>query len=323
MSASARRTELTATVCVCAYTMDRWDVLGATIQACLEQMRDGDELILVADHAPRLQEAAAARFPQARVIPNTHARGLSGARNSAVRASSTDVLVFLDDDAVPCAGWLDELLEPYAAPQVVGVGGWVQPAWPDKAPSWLPPEFLWVVGCSYEGLPKQRAPIRNPIGANMSFRSAVFAQVGLFSESLGRVGTLPVGCEETELGIRVGRHYGPDAILHQPSACVEHRVTPVRSQRRYFYQRCWSEGRSKAAVSRSVGRDRALASERSYVTRTLPAALARELRSASRGNTDALARAATIPLGALVSAVAYFSYSRALRSPHLRPRSAG
>jgi glycosyltransferase involved in cell wall biosynthesis len=309
---------LTVSVAICAYTQDRWGVLVDAVEATLAQLGDGDELILVADHAPELLAVASDRFPQVRVMANEHSHGLSGARNTAVLASSRDVVAFLDDDAVPTDGWLDALLAPYVDPNIVGVGGIVEPVWPSVSPAWLPPEFLWVVGCSYVGLPDTVAPIRNPIGANMSFRRDVFDQVGLFSEALGRVGTLPVGCEETELGIRVGARYGPRAILHQPASRVSHHMTPGRAVVGYFYSRCWSEGRSKAVVSRLAGRSDGLSSERRYVTRTLPGALRRELLSAACGDRHALARGLNVAAGTLVTAGGYMRYSRALSAARVR-----
>jgi glycosyltransferase involved in cell wall biosynthesis len=315
---SARPTNLTVSVAICAYTEDRWEVLLRAVEAALVQLRDGDELILVADHAPELFAALSERFPDVRVLSNAYMQGLSGARNTAVLASSCDVVVFLDDDAVPTDGWLDALLVLYADPRIAGVGGIVDPVWPAESPAWLPPEFLWVVGCSYVGLPEAVGPIRNPIGANMSFRREVFGNVGLFSESLGRVGTLPLGCEETELGIRVGIHYGAGAILHQPASRVDHYMTAGRADVRYFYRRCWSEGRSKAAVSRLAGRSNGLSSERRYVTRTLPWAVVRNLLTAVHGDRNALARALNVAVGTLVTAAGYACYRRAFSAARLR-----
>ena len=40
-----------------------------------------------------------------------------------------------------------------------------------RTPAWFPPEFAWVVGCSlHRAADARRAEVRNPIGANMSFR---------------------------------------------------------------------------------------------------------------------------------------------------------
>ena len=51
---------------------------------------------------------------------------------------------------------------------------------------------------------------------------------------------------------------------------VHHLVPPERARWRYFRQRCWSEGLSKAEVARLAGPRRALQSENQYVTRTIP-----------------------------------------------------
>src|SRR5262249_50781763 len=152
--------------------------------------------------------------------------------------------------------------------EVVAVGGRVVPRWDAGRPAWFPEEFDWVVGCTYAGHPAE-GPIRNVIGANMSFRREVFAELGGFDDRVGRLGALPSGCEETELCIRV-RQRRPEAVIwYVPGALVEHRVRPERATRSYFRQRCIAEGGSKTRVAKLVGARDGLSSERSYATRTL------------------------------------------------------
>ena len=186
-----------------------------------------------------------------------------------------------------------------------GVGGRVLPNWETGAPGWFPDEFLWVVGCSYRGLPEEQAEIRNPIGANMAFRRTLMTDVGGFREEVGRVGAIPVGCEETELSIQVRRR--GHRILYAPDALVSHLVTADRTRWHYFWTRCLNEGRSKAAVARLTGADEALESERAYATRTLPAGTLRRLRRAGTGprRVDALLGAAAIVIGLVVTGFGY------------------
>jgi glycosyltransferase involved in cell wall biosynthesis len=287
-------------VVICAYTDRRWDVLVEAIEHVQAQVNAADEILIVIDHSPELLERVRERFPHLEVLENVHQNGLSGARNTGVARASRDVVVFLDDDAIPEPAWLQTLRQSYSEPRIIGVGGLVSPSWPDVAPSWMPDEFLWVVGCSYAGLPESISPIRNPIGANMSFRHEVFASVGGFSESLGRVGTLPVGCEETE--------------LHQPAAIVDHHISPDRTTLSYFVKRCWSEGLSKAAVTRLAEQSGSLATERSYVTKTVIPAVWRELNSARRGGRGAWGRAAVLILGTAVTGASYVLHSLRVRS---------
>ena len=137
--------------------------------------------------------------------------------------------------------------------------------------------FLWVVGCSYEGLPRVKADIRNPLGCAMGFRRSALELVGGFSGAVGRVGTHPVGCEETELAIRVRQAAPQSRVVMEPAAIVHHRVSEPRLRVRYFLQRCYWEGVSKAVVAKAVGAGDALESERAYTTRVLPRAFGRGL----------------------------------------------
>ena len=294
-----------ASVVVCAYTERRWDILREAIVAALAQRPAPSEVLVVVDHNDTLRERCEAELPPGvRVLANEGGRGLSGARNTGVRHAAHGVVVFLDDDAVPEEGWLRELLEPYDDPLVVGVGGKALPRWSTEPPGWLPAEFLWTVGCSYRGLPTSPAPVRTPIGANMSFRRSVF-DAGGFTEGIGRLGTTPLGCEETELSIRIRQSASRAVILYAPSALVRHLVPPERLTLAYFVSRCWAEGLSKALVSAQVGAEDALASERAYTLRTLPSGVLRGIQGAVRGDRWALARAAAIVAGLVVTSAGY------------------
>ncbi|MGN6577432.1 MAG: glycosyltransferase, partial [Nocardioides sp.] len=243
-----------------------------------------------------------------RVLANERTKGLSGARNTGCGAARGDVVAFLDDDAAAMPGWLAAHTRHYADPRVMGVGGQVTAAWESGRPGWFPGEFDWVVGCSYVGLPRSTAEIRNPIGANMSFRRDLVLAVGGFSEALGRVGTRPAGCEETELSIHAARLVPWGRVVHDPAAVVHHHVPDVRSRWPYFRRRCWSEGRSKAVV-RSLSDPRAgLSTERRYVRRALPAGLGHHLATAVReGEGAAALRASAILAGLTITTAGYLS----------------
>ena len=268
----------TLTVIVCAFTTDRWDDVRAAIDSLSRQTHRPEQVLLVIDHCPPLFERARGEFAGVQVLRSTGEKGLSGARNTGVRAATGDVVAFLDDDAVADREWAERLLAPYADPDIIGVGGCAQPSWDEPRPRWFPREFDWVVGCSYRGLPRIPAQVRNFIGANMSFRRDVLMRLDGFRPDLGRIGTRPLGGEETELCIRAADAFGGSLLLYDPSAVVHHRVRAERGRWRYFRARCYAEGLSKAAVSRHAGAGQALASERTYLRRTIPSAFLRPLR---------------------------------------------
>ncbi|MFH9706602.1 glycosyltransferase family 2 protein [Streptomyces luteogriseus] len=300
-------------VVVCAYTLDRWEDLQAAITSVQSQRRAPDDVVLVVDHCPELQRLATRMLHGVRVLPNRHRKGLSGARNTGVEAAVGDVVAFLDDDATAHPSWAARLLADYGDPRVAGVGGLVVPWWETERPAWFPPEFDWVVGCSYRGLPEEPAPVRNFIGANMSFRREALRAAGGFRTDLGRVGTRPLGCEETELCLRI-RSRRPDAVLlYDPSAAVRHRVPAARATWSYFRSRCYAEGLSKALVARYTQGAAALSSERAYLTSTIPHAYREALRP-GRPTPAHTVLALTIGVGATAAGYAVGSV-RARRSP--------
>jgi glucosyl-dolichyl phosphate glucuronosyltransferase len=285
---------VSATVVICVYTEKRWDDITEAVESVAAQDVPAAETLVVVDHNPVLLSRALEEFgPRGvRVLPNAHRQGLSGARNTAVAEATGDVLVFLDDDARARQGWLGALLAPYCDPTVAAVGGVAHPRWPTNRPRVLPGaapydpnatgELDWIVGCTYTGQPTFQTEVRNLMGCNMSFRREVFARVGGFAEDIGRIGKNPLGCEETELCIRARQAYqraGEEIrIVFEPAAAVDHRVSDDRVEWAYLRRRSWAEGLSKAAVSKLVGSEDALSTERSYVAKVLPAAVLRELK---------------------------------------------
>ncbi|HEV2790126.1 MAG TPA: glycosyltransferase, partial [Solirubrobacterales bacterium] len=305
----------TISVVICAYTRERLGVLGDALASLRAQTLPPHEVVLVIDHAPELLEEARGLWPDVEIVPNREQQGLSGARNSGVAEATGEVVAFLDDDAIARPDWLARLAEAYADPDVLGAGGTVRPRWVEGKPGWFPPEFDWVVGCTHSGMPRELSPVRNLVGANMSFRREPLLEVGGFSHDLGRVGTLPVGCEETDLSIRVHQRWPEAEILYDPAAAVDHVVPGSRGRVRYFLDRCRAEGRSKAVLTGMVGSDDGLSSERSYVRRTLPLGFLSDLGDALRGDPSGVGRAAMIVVGLAATTVDYLRVRSGIAKP--------
>ncbi len=302
------------TVIVCAYTERRWESLLRAVDSLRTQRRLPEQCVVVIDHNDQLLRRAHFSLPSdVEVIANEELQGLSGARNSGVRVARGDVVAFLDDDAEADPGWLEELLAQYDDPHVAGAGGRAMAVWPKRRPRWFPPEFDWVVGCSYTGLPETISPVRNLIGAAMSFRRSIFDQLGSFDTEMGRLGVLPLGCEETEFAIRIRRSIEGAELVHVPLAKVRHHIEPDRVRLGYFLRRCYSEGISKAAVTRRAGAGPALSTERLYVRSTLPRGVAGGLRDGLRGDPGGFARAAMIVFGLAVTTAGYLIGSGSFR----------
>lgn len=305
-------------VVICAYTQRRWDLLCRSVDSVLAQTLPADQIIVVVDHNDDLFRRAATdrRFAAVTVLRHTGPPGLSGARNRGVAESTGEIVAFLDDDASAADGWLSALLTGYQDPQVIGVGGRIEPVWPRRRPALLCPELDWLVGCTYRGMPMTGTEIRNMIGANMSFRRWIFDAIGGFRTDIGRTAAAPLGGEETELCIRAGAATG-GRFRYAADAVVAHHVAQDRTGWRYLLRRAWAEGLSKAAVSRRAGARVALRVERRYVSAVLPGAVARNVVHSIRWRDPSGLRAATMIV--LVLAVTATGYARGrLRHCHTR-----
>jgi glycosyltransferase involved in cell wall biosynthesis len=307
-------------VVICAYADHRWPQLREAVESVRGQSLPPVEIIVVIDHNPALLARARRALVSVEVIENQEPRGLSGARNSGLRIARGAVIAFLDDDAIAEPDWLRWIAAPYTEPDVLGVGGAVEPRWEHSRPAGFPREFQWVVGCSYEGLPTRRAPVRNVIGASMSLRREVFEFAGGFRTGIGRVGPIPLGCEETELCIRARQRRSDGVFLYEPRSRVAHRVPRSRTTCRYFCSRCFAEGISKALVSSVAGSRDALAAERAYVRRTLPSGVARGFADALRGDPWGLVRGAAIVAGLAITTLGYATGRVALVTARARRR---
>jgi glycosyltransferase involved in cell wall biosynthesis len=294
-------------VVICAYTEDRWDQICAAVDSVRGQSLPSVEIILVIDHNSALFERATASMINVTVVANEQAKGLSGARNTGAARARGEIIAFLDDDAVADEDWLKYLVEPYEDPQIAGVGGLTLPRWQTARPAWLPEEFYWVIGCNYTGMAPSGAPVRNLIGANMSFRRDMLRLVdGGFASGIGRTSAgRPLGCEETEFCIRLAQRAPGSLMTMEHRAVIWHFVPDSRCTFRYFVSRCFAEGISKAQVAASVGSGDGLSAERKYTTRTLPLGVLRGAADFFRGHILGIARAAAIITGLGATVVGY------------------
>jgi glycosyltransferase involved in cell wall biosynthesis len=224
--------------------------------ACIESLKKQTippkEIVVVLDPDNTLVSYYKKRLDSSVKLVVSDVFGLSAARNMGIKNCTSELVAFIDDDAVADKNWLRNLVGNFDNPLIIGVGGRIIPVWPNKNPDWFPEELYWIVGCSYKGLPIKKAIIRNPIGCNMVFRRSVFENTGFFNTDMGRVGSVLMGHDDTEFGIRATSKLPGTKIIYDPQAIVYHRVSPNRVSLKYVVRRSYSEGFSKASISNSA-----------------------------------------------------------------------
>jgi hypothetical protein len=144
------------------------------------------------------------------------------------------------------------------------------------------------------------------IGTNMSFRRCALERASGFSSEIGQVGAGMARCDDTEVCIRLQRVWPGHHLLHDVQATVLHHVPLSRARWRYFCVRCFTEGTTKARLSRFVGTRDGLSAERSFILRTLPSGLLRDLLSiVIHHDISGFARACAIVVGLSITMLGY------------------
>ena len=219
------------TVAVC--TRDRPEDLARCL-ATLEALDYPELDLLVVDNAPSddaTQHLVEEQFARIRYVREPRP-GLDWARNRAVMEAHGEILAFADDDVAVDRGWVTTLVALFtAAPEVDAVTGLVAPLELETPAQVRFEQHGGLVDLGELGFePKRYRRDRRRrhryltgnlgAGANMAFRRALFAELGLFDPALD-VGTVTNGGGDLEFLFRLV-HEGY-TLAYEPAALVWHR----------------------------------------------------------------------------------------------------
>lgn len=195
-------------------TRDRPDYLDVALRSIDPQARALGADVLVVDDGPSAATRAVAERHSARYVAHEAARGLNAARNTAIAATSAELLVFVDDDVAVRPGWLAALTQAAARlPAQAGVlTGPIVPRIEDHR----------FRACGREGGPVtwqdfggEEGDCPHAWGANMTIRRSAIERVGAFDEARELYG------DEQEWQARWIASGG--SIRFVPGAALDHR----------------------------------------------------------------------------------------------------
>lgn len=243
-------------VIICTY--NRASILRENLLTLQQQAYDRGKLeILVVDNCSGDDTPAVARmFANNGRYPVRYVyearQGLSYARNCGSREARGEIVIFLDDDALPEKNtWVANLINAFRDPQVGAVGGDIHLRWPAGGrPDWVHDFLLPNLGKTMFDH-QQEAALHYPNypwGGNIAFRKAHLQQVNGFSPQLGRNGEAQLSGEETEVCLRL--EAAGKEIRYVPDAAVAHIVAPERLTRDWFHRRAHGQGLSDAYIAR-------------------------------------------------------------------------
>lgn len=239
---------------ICTHNRDNY--LGAAIDSLLAQDFEDFEVIVVDNASSDRTREVTEKRQKAKYVfePVT---GLSVARNTGANAAESQILAYLDDDAVASPSWLRVLYEAYQHNEKLAIaGGKVTLLWPEGIvpPPWLSNELAGNLGAYDLGekVVYIDRPGLTPRGLNYSIRRSFLEQIGGFDVNLGRVGKKLLSNEEllmTEQALKRGWQ-----VAYLPEAIVAHNVAPERLNQGWFLSRGWWQGISECYREQLVGR---------------------------------------------------------------------
>jgi O-antigen biosynthesis protein len=189
--------------------------------------------VLVVDNAPSDDRARgiAARWGASYVIEPVV--GLSRARNRGARACQSEIVAYLDDDAVPEAAWLSSLANEFRDERVMAAAGQIRALEVDTEAQHLRANL----SSTESGGSERRVVDRDAAswfeisnfggvgdGGNMAFRTLAFNMWAGFDERLGRGALLDAGEEHYAFFSLVERGY---RVVYTPHAVVLHPYPPT------------------------------------------------------------------------------------------------
>ena len=186
--------------CLASLPWDTMEALNVDVVFVDDGSTDGS-----GDHVAR-------HYPQVTVLRNERPRGFAHARNQGSRAARGDLLLYIDDDAVVCPGWLEGMLAAHDGASVLG--GLIVNLGDGRPQNG--PAYSTFIGKRLPCKPKHATV---GTGCNLGMARAVFYALSGFDEDLHYF-------EDSDLCIRArkagfGFHFVPDAV-------VRHKGTPVK-----------------------------------------------------------------------------------------------
>lgn len=192
--------------------------IGRTIESVLHQSQPATEVLVIDDGSTDNSRQIIAQYP-VRLVAHEQNKGLATARNTAVSATTTNILIFVDVDAFADYHLVETLLSGYTGSQIAGVGGQgIESNINSLADRWRRTH-------ASQGHGDKPKAVDYLYGLCMSYHTAVLQQIGGFDP------IYRTNAEDVDMGLRLRAagyqlRYLPEAkVYHQRTddqASLEH-----------------------------------------------------------------------------------------------------
>jgi len=211
------------------YTLNRQTYSNFEVIAVLGPTQDGSGQMLAEEFAGQICLVHCPSF------------NLSVSRNLGLAAAAGEIVAFIDDDAMPCLTWLEQIAQAYDDPTVAGVGGRVYHVYPFAGELQFLFGMISVLAEQDDVRLNRDQPISSDtpvqlwfprfMGTNMSYRREALLAMGGFDEYFEYL------FEEPDLGVRCGlRGYRQE---HLSEGAVYHLSANSRNRQRLTWNINW------------------------------------------------------------------------------------
>ncbi len=236
---------------VCSYNRERY--IADAIESLINQTLDKSlyEVIVVDNNSKdntaaickNLLEKYAATHNLKYVVETN--QGLSHARNRGIAESSSELICYIDDDAVAKSGFLENIVGFFSQyPEAAGIGGKIIPKYVHGKPGWMSHYMEGLVSKVDNGdsiFPYNGKKF--PIGCNMTYKKSLLIEIGMFDTDLGRKGDSGEASEEKDVFHKIFNK--GHKVYYLPSAIVDHIIENNRLEYSYIKKISAGIGRSE------------------------------------------------------------------------------
>lgn len=175
-------------------------------------------------------------------------RGISAARNACLERipADADAVAFLDDDVVPRANWIEELVLALETTGAEAATGPCVPVYAEQVPEWIRAGRFFASPRAKE--PENYAQIDFGVMGNILFKAPFLRQNGVrFDDRFGLIGG-----EDRKFYVELFER-GAEFVWAR-DAVVDHHVAPDRLSFAYIFRREFGVGCAAAILKRSESR---------------------------------------------------------------------
>lgn len=239
-------------VTVALITYNRVSFIERSLPLLIQELQAVDELLVIDNNSTDGTRAFVCRDAHSAVrYLFVDRQGLNICRNIALQEARHNLVAFIDDDAVPGPGWLNEFrtaaIDDLANTTAIFAGRTLL-EFPSLPPRALASRYSFLLGAKDYGNHRRRLVAgESPGGGNMMVNRLIIHRYGPFDEDLDRKGACLLSNGETALCDKLHRAAVP--MEYVPTSVIHHWAGTERTRLKWLVRRMFWQGVSDGIMA--------------------------------------------------------------------------